>query len=124
MKDDVRRGLVYVAMCSDESIKVVCKSEPFKDFLLANEFTFEPLPQFYEEVFGDVKGMYFVRRAINEDERVAVLDRLRNAGIPFSGGKAWSPQDVFEALRDSGKLNGTYLALDWMGDGAFELVVK
>src|SRR5450631_3049656 len=51
-----------------------------------------------------------------ENQLATLLQALRDAGVPFSGGSAgWPPAAVAEMLRDKGKFHGVFREATWLG---------
>ena len=70
---------------------------------------------------GDARLNTFSKSVPEQNAKVKVLVDLRDYGVCFSGGAAWSPSEVFEYLRDQGLLIGSYRRVEWSGPGRFTI---
>lgn len=64
-----------------------------------------------------VSGHYVIHTS-DDDEKASVFKSIRVLGIPFMGGRAWSPAEVFEYLRDDLDLiSGAFECIVWTEPG-------
>lgn len=121
MNDEIARGLIYVADCIGEDIKLVCKSVRFSGKLVRLGYTFQPLPAFYTRIFPDVEGMYYVKTCKDQQGKFADIETLRDIGIPFAEDKGWSACDLIAHFRERGDLQGAFLRISWLDAQRFEI---
>ena len=57
----------------------------------------------------------FIKYVPDDDAKVQLFKELREYGICFSVGREWSPAEMFEWLRDQGRLSGKFKAIAWKG---------
>lgn len=100
----------YIVKADDLHIRLRAPSEKEVEAILALGFFFDPILSVY------------IFTATNHSQKVAMLSLLRDSGVYFSAGREWSPAEVFEYLRDEGKLSGSYQRISWLGNGEFEIV--
>ena len=55
--------------------------------------------------------------AKSEDRLPELFAFLRDEGVAFAAGQGWSPSELFEQLRDEGRLTGPYSRISWRGPG-------
>lgn len=108
-----KMGVLYIAQCGGAKIAVVCP----KDSLAARHL----IDQGYEyRTFSPTQeGGHFVLAVKDDTEKAGQLQWLRDCGVPFSAGKEWNPQEVFEWLREKGLVSGGYSAISWSGPEKF-----
>ena len=63
------------------------------------------------------KDGYFVMLK-NDQEKYAIIEKLRDEDFAFSGGSGWSPSEIIEYERDQGNLNGKFLRISWQSPNA------
>jgi hypothetical protein len=56
-------------------------------------------------------------------EKAELFDKLRALDAGFSSGKEWCPAEVFEYLRETGLLTGSFKKISWNGPGDYHLTV-
>lgn len=56
-------------------------------------------------------------------EKAELFDKLRILEVGFSSGKEWSPAEVFEYLRETGLLTGSFKRISWSAPGDYHLTV-
>ncbi|MCG3766502.1 hypothetical protein EXA23_09825 [Vibrio cincinnatiensis] len=56
-------------------------------------------------------------------EKAELFDKLRVLEVNFSDGREWCPAEVFEYLRETGLLSGSFKKISWSGPGDYHLTV-
>lgn len=104
-----KMGVLYIEQCFGDKIAVVCP----KDQLAARHLIDQGYE--YRQLSPSQKGDRLVLAVKDDTEKAGQLQWLRDCGIPFSAGKEWNPQEVFEWLREKGLVTGGYSAISWSG---------
>ena len=58
------------------------------------------------------------------DNKSELFQKLRDLGVAFSGGREWCPSEVFEYLRKTGLLSGSYTKISWSGPGDYHCTIE
>ena len=57
-------------------------------------------------------------RAANDEELARLLSALRDMGVAFlAAGPGWPAGDIFENMREHGRVSGPYRGIWWYGPG-------
>lgn len=121
LKAAICAGDIFVAHCPANEIWIVCRrSKPAERLLREHGYVFRA-PADDQQPEHVVQGRYWVRPVSDAADKGAQLMWLRDQGIPFSGGKEWNTQEVFQHLRDKGLATRGYWAIGWSGPEKFDV---
>jgi hypothetical protein len=59
--------------------------------------------------------------AMSFEVMAQIAQRLCELGIAFSGGRDWSPSEVFRHLRDSKLIDGSFTEIAWTAPGKWSV---
>ncbi len=100
----------YVVKADDLKIRIKVLSQQSEKDILGLGFSFdEPLSE-------------YILAVTDNDQKAKIFALLRDMNICFSAGREWSPAEVFEYLRESGKLSGSYKRISWYAPNDFRVV--
>lgn len=102
----------YVTKADGKIVRVKAVSNSVDDKVLNLGFIFDA--DFFE---------YKIQISSNE-QKAELFNELRNIGVAFSSGKEWCPSEVFEYLRDSGLLNGSFIKISWKEPGNYYVTTE
>ncbi|WP_105103538.1 hypothetical protein [Microbulbifer pacificus] len=102
----------FVTKADGKSVRVKLVDGSFQDALVNLGFAFDSdLLEYTIPVAGN-------------QEKAEIFDKLRIQDVSFSGGKEWCPAEVFEYLRETGLINGSFKKISWRGPGEYQLTVE
>lgn len=100
----------YVVEASTRLIKVIVLSDAVRDHLKKLGFT-------------QVDSSEFVLSLEDSAKRIEIFGHLRALQFAFSGGREWSPSELFELFREQGSLQGSYIRITWVNENRSNLTV-
>lgn len=65
----------------------------------------------------------FVLTINAEFDLAHLFELLRSSEFAFSGGREWSPSELFEYFRDQGKISGNYIRITWINSSHTNLAI-
>lgn len=100
----------YVVKADDLKIRIKALSQKSEKDILGLGFSL------------DETSSEYILTVKDNDQKAKIFSLLRNMEICFSGGREWSPAEVFEYLRDSGKLSGSYKRVSWYAPNEYRVI--
>lgn len=55
----------------------------------------------------------------SQEDRIKLIQKLRDLGFAFSFGRDWAPSEIFELFRDKGLVSGSYKRISWTGPNKY-----
>jgi len=101
----------YVTKADDREIRVKILKDSFGGSLVNIGFVFD----------NDLSEYTFLTK--DEREKASMFEALRQLDVYFSGGREWCPSEIFEDLRGSGYIDGTFNKISWSSPGSYHITV-
>ncbi|WOX04033.1 hypothetical protein [Microbulbifer pacificus] len=91
----------YVHKADGKTISVKPILKPIEEKLTSIGFSLDPKTHNY---------MYETK---DKNDKATIFEKLRDLNVAFASGREWSPAEVFEYLRESGLVGGSFVRISW-----------
>lgn len=97
----------YVVAADQDAVEVNCH-----DLTLARQL----IGLGFASVAGDSRPNHYSMNVANDEQKIAIFQKLQALGIAFAGGTSgWNPCDLFRMFIEQGHLSFPFHSIYWSG---------